>query len=128
VADQEQKVYDSVVLAAHQNIFGDAKDDTRFKMVVQRLQGAGPEIAQTVGQITGVTLANIQGAAAKQQRDVPRDVIVQAADEVVDQVLDIAEAGGLIKGNRDQVKKQALMEAMKVIAGGIIGSRMKEAA
>lgn len=112
--DKEQQMYDTVMLAAHRNIFGDGEDDTRFKMVLQRLQSGG-DLAETAGQIAGVTLANIQGSAEKQQREIPRQILIEAADETVDRVLDIAEAAKLIEGDRESVKKKALVHAVQVV-------------
>lgn len=107
-------MYDTVMLAAHRNIFGERDDDTRFKIVLQRLQG-GEDLGETVGQIAGVTLANIMNTAAKQKREIPRQTIVEAADETVDRLLDIAEAAKLVKGDREAVKKKAMFGAVKVI-------------
>lgn len=123
--DQDQAMYDTVMLAARKNIFGD-QDDTRFKMVVQRLHGGGDNVAETAGQIAGVTLANIAGAAAKQNRDIPPKVILQASDEVVDNVLDIAEAGKMVGDDRESVKKKALMEALRVVGQHQVGSMTPE--
>lgn len=113
---QGQAVYDTVVLSAEKNIFGDAKDDTRFKMVLQRLQSGKDDIAGNIGGIAGVTLSNIQGAAQKQGKDIPGDVLTQAADEIVDRLIDIAVTGKLMDEQQtDQVKKKALFEALKVL-------------
>ncbi len=111
--DQGQAIYDTVVLAAHRNIFGEKDDDTRFKVVLQRLSQG--DLAENVGNIAGVTLANIKASAEKQQRAIPQDVIVEASDEVVDQLLDIAEAGKLLNGDRESVKKKAVFAALKVV-------------
>lgn len=124
-ASPDQAMYDAVVLAARKNLFGD-QDDTRFKMVVQRLNGGKDNLAETVGHVAGVTLANIQNAAAKQNRAIPQATIVEAADEVVDNVLDIAEAAKLLGQDREAVKKKALFAALRVVGQQQVGSMTPE--
>lgn len=110
---EDQKLYDTVVLAAHRNIFGEKDDPTRFQMVVQRL-GAGENLAENVGGIAGATIGRIKSTAEAQQREIPTELILEAADEIVDQVLNIAEASGKVE-DREKVKKKALFEAMRVV-------------
>lgn len=112
--DNEQKMYDTVMLAAHRNIFGEKDDDTRFKMVLQRLEG-GEDLAESVAGIAGVTLSNIQASAEKANREIPKQIVLEAADELVDRLLDIAEAAKLIEGDREAVKKKALFSTMRAV-------------
>jgi hypothetical protein len=116
VTPEEQKMYDGVMVAARKVLFGDAEDDTRFKMVLQRLAAAkqGNELPQAIGSMAAVVMANIQGAAEKKGREIPGDVLFHAGDEVVDDIINIAVAGKLIdERQRMDVKPQALFEGLK---------------
>lgn len=117
VTPEEQKMYDAVMLAARTNIYGDAKDDTRFKMVVQRLMQGRQDLASNVGGIAAVTMLNIAGSAQKQGKQVPGDVLLHAGDELVDDLLEIAEKAGLSKpAQHDELKKQAMFDGIKLFA------------
>lgn len=117
VSPEEQQLYDHVMLAARQNIFGDKNDDTRFKMVVQRLLKGRDELASNIGGIAAVTMINIAGAIQKQGKQVPGDILLHAGDELVDNLIQIAEEAKLAKpSEHDELKKQAMFDGIKLYA------------
>ena len=115
VTPEEQKQYDLTVAAARRNIFGDPQDDTRFKMVLQRMSATKDDIAESIGGIAATTMLNISGAAQKQNRQVPGDILLHAGDEVVDDLIEIATAAKLMDPKQtEEVKKQAMFAGLKL--------------
>jgi hypothetical protein len=114
VTPEEQAQYDTVMNAARTNIFGDKNDDTRFKMVLQRLSAGKDDLATNIGGIAAVTMANIAGAAQQKGREVPGYILFHAGDELVDDLIEVSEGAKLMDPKqRDEVKKQALFEGLK---------------
>lgn len=111
---EDQKIYDTVALAARNSIYGTKDDDLRFRMILQRLGGAKEEIAETAGGIAGATIGNISLAAQKQQRQIPADVLLAATDETVDNVLEIAGTAGLIE-KPETIKGEAMKAALRMV-------------
>lgn len=115
VTPEEQAMYDQVISIARKTVFGDKDDDTRFKMVLQRLGASKDALPEAIGGIASVVMANISGAAEKKKREVPGYILFHAGDELVDDLLEIAVAGKLVdEGKREEVKKAALFEGLRL--------------
>jgi hypothetical protein len=115
VSPQEQAQYDTVMIAARKNIFGDGKDDTRFKMVLDRLSKGREDLPENIGGIAAVTMSNIAGAAQKQGREVPGYILFHAGDELVDDLIEVAMGAKLAKPDqRDELKKASMFEGLKL--------------
>lgn len=115
VSPQEQAMYDVTMIAARKNIYGEGKDDARFKMVLDRLSKGRNDLAANIGGIAAVTLSNIAGAAKKQGREVPGYILFHAGDELVDDLIEIALGAKLAKPDqRDELKKASMFEGLKL--------------
>jgi len=114
VNPQDQAMYDQTMLAARRVLYGDPNDDTRFRMVLQRLSGAQGQLGSTIGQITAVVLSNIAGAAQKQGKQVPGYILFHAGQEIIADLIEIAIAGKFMtRAQSGAVMQQAVLEGMK---------------
>lgn len=109
--DKEQAMYDTVALAARKAIMGDKEDDSRFRMVVNRLQGS-ENLAEDIGGIAGAVMGNVDGAARQKNREIPKNIIAAASDELVDTLIEVAEAAELTDGKDPALKPNALKAAL----------------
>lgn len=132
VSGGQQVIYDNVMIAARKNIFGDAKDDSRFKIVLQRLTGAKDDLAETVGNIAATTLYNVSGAAQKAGKQIPNDILLHAGDELVSDLIVVAQDAGLLKvkdkAELEAFHKTALMAGAKLFGQAQLKQRAKPAA
>lgn len=113
VTPQAQAMYDRVMLAARRVIFGDPNDDSRFKIVLQRLAGGKAELGLTIGQITATVIANVQGAIEKAGKQVSGGILFHAGREIIADLVDIACAYGLMTRAQTQaITKQAVDTAV----------------
>lgn len=115
VTPQAQGLYDQVMIAARRVLYGDPNDDSRFKMVLQRLAaGAKANLGVTIGQITAVVIANIQGSLQKAGKQVPSSILFHAGREVIADLVEIATAAGLMqKAQAPNITKAAMMAAVE---------------
>lgn len=117
-----QKQYDYVMMTARKVLYGDPKtpnDDTRFKMVLERLAQAKDNLSEAIGGITAVVLTNIAGAAKKQGRTIPTPVLFHAGREIIADLIEIAVAAKIT--TQDQagpLTQQSVMAALKAYKAG----------
>lgn len=115
VTPEEQAMYDTVMVNARKVLYGDRDDDSRFKVLLQRMAAGKANLPETIGQIAATVLLNIAGAAEQKQRQIPGDVLFHAGDEIVDDLIEIAASGKLMEqGQAEQVKKGALFAGLKM--------------
>lgn len=118
---EQQAQYDQMMLAARKVIYGDPKapDGTRFQMVLQRLANAKGNLAEAIGGITAVILANVAGAAKKQGRTIPTVILVNAGREIIADLIEIAIAAKFMpKEQAAQMVPQAIAYALRAYKAG----------
>lgn len=111
VTPEEQRLYDTVVLAAQSLIYADVSR----KMVVQKLRDEGRENpAFAIGHTAAMLMLSIRGNAEDQGVEIPDDILLAAGQEIVADLLDIAQAARLVtKADRDKVYEQAVLEGVR---------------
>lgn len=113
VSPQEQAMYDTVVLNARGIIFGD-KNET----VVKKLEEAGENVAESVGHTAAMILRSIAGGIEKKGRQVPKEVLVSAMDDVISDLIDVATAAKITTAKEEgKVAEGALKSGVKLLAG-----------
>ena len=113
--DPKQAMYDTTALAARKAIMGDKEDDSRFRMVVQRLTSGKDNLAENIGGIAGAVMGNVDGAVRKKEREIPKDIIAAATDELVDTLIEVAEAADLTDGKDPALKQESLKQALSTL-------------
>lgn len=109
-----QKQYDSVVMAALGILYGEMSRD----MVLQKLEGGADNLPQVIGHTAAMVLKSVVEGIKQKGREVPREVIAGAGQEVVAEVMEIAIAAKLLpKEEAETVGKAAMAEARKVFEG-----------
>lgn len=119
VTREQQTQYDVVISAARKSLYGEAQDDTRFKMLLERLSGAKEEIANAIGSVTAVVMTNIAGTAKKQGRQIPAPILFHAGREVIADLVEIAVAAKFLEQARAaEVTKEAMLEWVRIFKEG----------
>jgi hypothetical protein len=114
VSPEEQELYDTIVVTAHAYLYSPGAT----KMVVDKLQKQGQDeggLPFAIGHTVAMILLSIKGARAKQKMPpVPPETMYAAGQEVLGEVLEIAEKAKLIESAEDpELFKQAAFEAAK---------------
>lgn len=111
VTPQEQSMYDTIAVSARGIIFG----EQGFKATLEKLT-SGEDIGKSIGHTAAMILRSVEGGIKKQGRQVPPAILIQAADDVLSDLIDIAEAAKLIdKKHESEIAKQALDEILRVL-------------
>ncbi len=111
VSPDEQKMYDSLVTACLNQIFG----DDSFHIVVKKLQGAQQNISGAIGHTGAMILMSVKGSLEKQGKTVPDDVLYAASEEVVTALMQIAIGAKLMSEQQEKaVGEAAMYEGMRV--------------
>jgi hypothetical protein len=112
VSPEEQKQYDNVVVAALSFIYSNGAT----KMVVQKLTDESKppgSIQKAIGHTTAMILLSVNGSIEKRGGQVSKDVIFAAGQEVIAELLTIAENAGLGKADDMELVKNSMFEAVK---------------
>jgi hypothetical protein len=112
VSPEEQKQYDATVVAAMSFLY--SKGST--KMVVQKLSDESKppgSLAKAVGHTAAMILLSIKRAVGKKGGQLSKDVIFAAGQEVIAEILTIAENAGLGKADDMELVKNSMFEAVK---------------
>lgn len=108
---QEQAMYDAVATSARGIIFGEQS----FKMVLEKLTSS-PNPGESIGHTAAMVLRSVESGIKKKGKQVPPDVLIAASDDVITDLVDIAEASKMIEKEQEgEIAKQALDEAVKVL-------------
>jgi hypothetical protein len=79
-------MYDAVVTAALNQMY----EPKAFPILCQKLKESADNISAGIGHSGAMILKSIKGAAEKQGKSIPDDVLFSTADEVIGQLCDIA--------------------------------------
>jgi hypothetical protein len=116
VTPQEQAMYDLVMTQARGILFGSKESDQSFKIVLEKLAGGRKEIGATIGHTAAMVMLSIKKGVEAKGREIPGDVLFHAGEEVVDDLIEIATAGKLMKeSDTDRVKKEAVFEGLRIV-------------
>lgn len=115
VTPQEQRQYDLVMQQARGILFGKGDDDSGFRIVLDKLGQGRKQIGETIGHTAAMVLLSVQKGIAKKGRQVPPEILFHAGDEVIDDLIEIAEAAKLMDAkDTERVKKEAMFEALRI--------------
>lgn len=112
VAPEEQEIYDTVVVTAHAYLYSPGS----AKMVVDKLKTQSKEksLGFAIGHTCAMILLSIKGARAKQGMEpISADVMFAAGQEVLAEIMTIADKAGLAKEDDVELFKVAAFEAAK---------------
>lgn len=105
---EEQAMFDMVVYPAMQFIYQDKSDVVRSRL------SNGDDPAQAVGSISSVILDGIDKSARKSGQEIPENIMLHAAKDVVGQVVSFGETEGLIDpAEKTKIAEQAFFETLK---------------
>jgi hypothetical protein len=108
---EEQEQYDMVMTAALSMIYGDQSLPT----VVEKLASDKEELGKAIGHTAAMILMSIKGGVERQGREVSGDILFNAGQEVVSELIEVAISSKLMdESQTDQILEQALTEGMRV--------------
>lgn len=111
VSPEEQKVYDTVVTGALNQIYS----DSGFPAVIQKLQNFKDRPAYAIGHTAAMILMSAKNSAQKSGKTIPDDVLFAAGQEVVGDLAKIAQGVGIIPPDQaESIIEPAFYEGMKV--------------
>lgn len=112
---EEQQMYDQFVGAALHQIWG---DDMSHQAILKKIKDEGPDRAGfAIGHTAAMLCRSIVGGLRKAGRDLPEDILFAGAQEVVENLVEMASAAGIIpKGGEQQVMEVAMLEGTKAYA------------
>jgi len=131
VTPEEQKMYDTVVVKAMQLLY----DPQRLPVILDKLKANTDNISGEIGHSAAMTMMTIYRTVQNSDQEIPEDVLYAAGQEIVSQIVDIAEAAGLVHENgAEKVAEAALYEGLRIWGqsmgqhGDITDAKQQEAA
>ena len=111
VSPEEQKMYDTVVTMALNQIY----EESSFHQVVDKLKASQANISQGIGHTGAMIMKSIKGGIEKDGGTVPDDVLFAAAGEVIGQLCDISIGIKAMAPEQEKdVSEAALYEGMRI--------------
>lgn len=111
VTPEEQKQYDTVVGKAMELLY----DEERLGYLVDKLKGGAKNISKEIGHSAAMTLSTIDQTVKEQGQQIPEEILFNAGEEIVSQIVDIAVAAGIVSPEQEQdVAEAALYEGLRV--------------
>lgn len=111
VSPDEQKMYDTVVTGALNQVYS----DSGFPAVIQKLQNFKDRPAYAIGHTAAMILMTVKNSATKGGKTIPDDILFAAGQEVVGDITKIAQGVGIITPEQAQtIGEPAFYEGMKV--------------
>lgn len=134
VSPEEQRMYDMVMHQARGILFGKGEDDSGFRIVLDKLGKGQQQIGETIGHTAAMVLLSVKKGVEKKGRQIPSDILFHAGDEVIDDLLEIAEAAKFLEAkDMERVKKEAMFTALRIAGqeeiegGGLTPEKQQQA-
>lgn len=108
VSPEEQSVYTAIVINAMKVIYGD-----QSQQIVDVLKKAGSP-AEGVAQAANSLGDKIYKSAKKQGKEIPDDIMMAAAEEIVQMLFELGEKGGIFKAATDDEKFSAMTRLLQL--------------
>lgn len=110
VSQHEQRLYERIVLAGMQTIYGEGGIDG----IAARLRESKDNLPAAIGQLTANVLLSVARKVKEQRGEADPEMLMQAGKELLAEIVEVAETIGALPPEQvDQVASQAAMEAVK---------------
>lgn len=110
VSQDEQRLYERIVLAGMQTIYGEGGIDG----IAARLRESKDNLPAAIGQLTANVLLSVARKVKEQRGEADPEMLMQAGKELLAEIVEVAETIGALPPEQvDQVASQAAMEAVK---------------
>lgn len=115
VSPEEQAMYDNFVGAALHQIW---QDDMSHQAIMRKMKDEGPgNIGKAIGHTAAMLCRSIEGGLKRAGREIPEDVLFAGAQEVVENLIEMADAAGMIpEEKKETIFEEAVLEGTKAYA------------
>lgn len=121
----DQAKYDTLMVGARGVIYGNPKDpdSDQLPIFLGRLESGKKQMGPTIGQTAAMILSSIKEKIEGGGGQLSDDILLEAADELVSEFIDIAVAAKLMPEEKSEaVAKEALFAAMQMLGSGDVKS------
>lgn len=107
MSPEEQDAYETMLSALRSHIFGGAEEGIRAQLRQSQ------DVAQDVGSMTLALVMEASKQAGEAGIETGFDFLIAIATEVIDDLLDIADAMGIVDGVTDDDREKAMFSAIQ---------------
>ena len=111
VSPEEQKMYDTVVVAGLHQIF----DEKMIGIITDKLKAGQSNISGAIGHTATMIMRSVDTSVQNQGKQIPDDVMFAAGQEIVSALVEVAISAKLMnEKQKDAVTEAAMYEGMRV--------------
>jgi antitoxin component of RelBE/YafQ-DinJ toxin-antitoxin module len=111
VTPEEQQQYDTIVYKAMEMLYS----DDRIVPMLEKLKAGANNISKEIGHTAAMVMTSLVQTVAQSDQEIPEEILYNAGQEVVSQIVDIATAAGIVSEEQSQdVAEAALYEGLRI--------------